>query len=545
MNSEVAIMDEDGQILDPDQRGEVVVRGPLLFDRYENDPEANAAAFVDGWYHTGDVGYFDADGYLFLTGRLKEMINRGGQKIAPSEIDDALNAHPAVMAASAFPVPHLTLGEEVAVAVTLEAGSSVKEESLSDFLRERLAGYKMPRRYIFVDEIPKGPTGKVQRHKLAAAFGLAGGVAATTAAAEARPATALEAKLQVLWATALGRDHVGLYDNFFLLGGDSLQAVDLFLAIEAEIGRRLPRAVLFEAGTVAEMAACIESDTPSGCVVPIQTEGERPPFFCVHDQDGHVLNFRDLARHLGTKQPFYGLQYVGLNGEEAPFTRMEDMATHYVREIRKIQPTGPYYIGGYSFGGRVAYAMAQQLRASGESVALLALLDTYYLIGQKNVGIRQWLARHCERIAKLSPREVPAYLALRVQNVMIVSKVALQSRLIPALWHIYERLDRPVPRFLHQPTVVNDVIRRNDRPRPYEGDVVLFQAELPASKHEEVHEGWRNLIKGGLEIRPVPGRHSDFLTEPHVCTLAAELSACLGERRERHSQSARNRDAIQ
>jgi len=531
MNSEVAIMDEDGQILDPDQLGEIVVRGPMVIDGYDNDPEANAAAFVDGWYRTGDVGYFDMDGYLFLTGRIKEMINRGGQKISPREVDDALVAHPAVAAASTFSVPHPTLGEEVAAAVVVKTGLSVTEQSLSDFLRRNLATFKVPRQFVFVDEIPKGPTGKVHRHKLAAEFGLARGVTSTAAAAEAGQATALESKLQALWASALGLDHVGLHDDFFLLGGDSLQAVDLFLAIEAKIGHRLSRAVLFEAGTVAEMAARIENDAPSSCVVPIQPEGEAPPFFCVHDQNGQVLNFRDLARHLDNAQPFYGIQSIGLDGKAAPFTRMEDMATHYVREIRKIQPTGPYYIGGYSFGGRVAYAMAQRLRAAGESVALLALLDTYYLSGQRNVGTRQWLARHRERLAELRLREVPGYLAQRLQNVIIISKIALRSRLIPALWRIYERLGRPVPRILHRPAVANDVIRRNDRPQPYDGDAVLFQAELPATKHREVHEGWRNLISGGLEIRPIPGRHSDFLEEPHVRTLAAKLSACLAERR--------------
>lgn len=536
-------MDQDGKRLGSVQNGEIVVRGPKVFDGYENDPQANESAFVDGWFHTGDVGYFDPDGYLFLTGRLKEMINRGGQKISPAEIDDALVAHPAVAAASAFPVPHPTLGEDVAVAVTLKAGSSVSAESLSDYLRRNLATYKVPRRFVFVDEIPKGPTGKVQRHKLAAAFGLTEGVAATPAAAETRPATALEAKLQALWASALGREHVGLHDDFFLLGGDSLQAVDLFLAIEAAIGRRLPRAVLFEAGTVAEMAARIESDAPSGCVVPIQPAGDRPPFFCVHDQAGHVLNFRHLARHLGTAQPFYGIQYVGLDGTDAPVTRMEDMARHYLREIRRIQPSGPYHIGGYSFGGRVAYAMARELRAAGEEVGLLALLDTYYLGGRRKVSPREWLARHGERMAGLRWRAVPAYLALRVRNAMTVSGIALRSRLIPVLWRLYGRLGRPVPLFLHQPAVATDVVRRNYRPLPYEGDAVLFQAELPASAHREVHEGWRKLITGGVAIRPVPGGHSDLLEEPHVRALAAELAACLNESRQRHARGEKMREA--
>ena len=170
---EVAVMDAENRAVPTGVEGEVAARGVVVFHGYENDDTANRSAFVDGWYRTGDLGYFDADGYLFLTGRIKEMINRGGQKISPGEIDDALLAHPKVQAAAAFPVPHRTLGEIAAAAVVLETGAHVEESALLGFLRESLAAYKMPRRLVFVDEIPKSPTGKVQRHKLAAELGLA------------------------------------------------------------------------------------------------------------------------------------------------------------------------------------------------------------------------------------------------------------------------------------------------------------------------------------------------------------------------------------
>ena len=175
LHDDVAVFAEDGTTLPHDAEGEIAVSGPAVFDGYEGDEAANRLAFVDGWYRTGDLGYLDADGFLFLTGRIKEMINRGGQKISPGEIDDALLAHPRVHAASAFPVPHPTLGEIVAAAVVLEDGPAVEERSLLAFLRENLAEYKVPRRLVFVDDIPKGPTGKVQRHKLAAALGLVRG----------------------------------------------------------------------------------------------------------------------------------------------------------------------------------------------------------------------------------------------------------------------------------------------------------------------------------------------------------------------------------
>ena len=540
--AEVAIVDPDGALLDVGQKGEVVVRGPQVTDGYENDPVANASAFKGGWYHTGDEGYFDADGYLFLTGRLKEIINRGGEKLAPNEVDDALSAHPAVRQAATFPVPHPTLGEEIAAAVVLEPGATATAAALSAHLRERLAAFKVPRRIVFADAIPTGPTGKIQRHALAAAFGLDGaapaqeiGRGATTD--DCKP-TARESKLAALWAEALDLDQVGLDDDFFLLGGDSLQAVELFLRIEETFGQRLPRSVLFDAGTVREMARRIEMAVPSSCIVPIRTVGDRPPFFCVHDQNGHVLNFRDLARHLGPGQPFYGIQCLGLDGREMPFTRMEDMAAHYVQQIRKIQPAGPYYIGGYSFGGRVAYVMAQQLRAEGEIVGLLALLDTYCVTGPTMAGVGRWLACHRARVAALRPRQVPGYLFQRVRLAKDAFKISLRSRVVPRLWRACENMGRPVPRFLRQPALANDIIRREYHPQPYDGDAVLLQAQLPASKDAQVHEGWRKLVRGGVEIRPVPGQHDTFLEEPHVATVAAELADCLSKRQVRNAAAA-------
>ena len=171
--NDVEIMDADGNILPVGETGEVVTRGPLVFDGYEDDPAATAAAFIDGWYHTGDEGLFDEDGFLFLTGRIKEIINRGGTKISPVEVDTVLQGHPDVADAVTFPIPHPTLGEEVAAAVVPKTNVSIDEKSLAEFARTRLASFKVPRRFLIVDEIPKrATTGKVQRSKLAQEFGI-------------------------------------------------------------------------------------------------------------------------------------------------------------------------------------------------------------------------------------------------------------------------------------------------------------------------------------------------------------------------------------
>lgn len=171
---EVAIMDDDGTILPQGEIGEVVIRGPNVTAGYEANPEANAKAFTHGWFRTGDQGAFDAEGYLTLTGRLKELINRGGEKVSPLEVDGVLSAHPAVAQALTFAMPHTKLGEEVAAAVVLREGAACTERELRDFAAQQLADFKVPRKVVFLAEIPKGATGKLMRIGLAEKLGLSG-----------------------------------------------------------------------------------------------------------------------------------------------------------------------------------------------------------------------------------------------------------------------------------------------------------------------------------------------------------------------------------
>ena len=171
---EVAIMDDDGTILPQGEIGEVVIRGPNVTAGYEANPDANAKAFTNGWFRTGDQGAFDAEGYLTLTGRLKELINRGGEKVSPLEVDGVLSAHPAVAQALTFAMPHAKLGEEVAAAVVLREGAACTERELRDFAAQQLADFKVPRKVVFLPEIPKGATGKLMRIGLAEKLGLSG-----------------------------------------------------------------------------------------------------------------------------------------------------------------------------------------------------------------------------------------------------------------------------------------------------------------------------------------------------------------------------------
>ncbi|MBI5086018.1 MAG: amino acid adenylation domain-containing protein [Acidobacteria bacterium] len=254
---EMAVMDADGRLLDRGERGEIVIRGPNVTSGYEANPEANRTAYTGGWFRTGDEGYFDADGYLFLTGRLKEMINRGGEKITPREIDEALMDHPAVGQALAFAVPDSKLGEEVAAAVVLEPGSAATESELQDFLAARLADFKIPRLIVFLQEIPKGPTGKMQRVGLASRLGIE-----TVHQAQPEPAggeTALAGALTAVWREVLRRDDITPQSHFFDCGGDSILAAQAMGRVNVLTGRALSVMHLFRAPTPSALGAWLDA----------------------------------------------------------------------------------------------------------------------------------------------------------------------------------------------------------------------------------------------------------------------------------------------
>jgi acyl-CoA synthetase (AMP-forming)/AMP-acid ligase II/acyl carrier protein len=253
---EVAIMAEQGHLLPPGQTGEVVIRGPNVTPGYEADPEANARAFKDGWFCTGDLGRLDSEGYLFLTGRSKEIINRGGETIAPREVEEVLLLHPAAAQAVAFAVPDERLGEEVAAAVVLTAKGAATERELIAFAAERLTDAKVPRRVVLVEEIPKGPTGKLQRIGLAAALGLSGKIGEAEAEF-VEPRDETEAVLCEVWREVLRVERVGIRDNFFDLGGDSILAAQVIGRVRARMSAELPMRAFFESPTVEAMARSV------------------------------------------------------------------------------------------------------------------------------------------------------------------------------------------------------------------------------------------------------------------------------------------------
>jgi acyl-CoA synthetase (AMP-forming)/AMP-acid ligase II len=249
---DVAIMDGAGVLLDAGQTGEIVIRGANVTLGYENNPEANASSFTGGWFRTGDEGYLDEGGYLFITGRIKEIINRGGEKIAPREVDEALLDHPAVAQAVTFAVPHPTLGEDVAAAVVLREGAAATEAELREVAFASLADFKVPSQVIIVDQVPKGPTGKLQR------IGLYDKLADQLKPEYVAPRDVAEEALARIWVEVLGREPVGVYDNFFGLGGDSLRATQVVTRVRAAFEVDLPATTMFREPTIVGQARLVE-----------------------------------------------------------------------------------------------------------------------------------------------------------------------------------------------------------------------------------------------------------------------------------------------
>ncbi len=255
----IAILDEHGNPLPAKTTGEICIRGENVMGGYENNEAANAASFSDGWLRTGDRGYLDEDGYLFIQGRLKEIINRGGEKISPREIDEVLLRHPAVKQAVAFAVPHPSLGEDVAAAVVLRDGQAVTAQELRKMAVNSLADFKVPRQIVFVDEIPKGATGKIQRIGLAEK--LKAELDANTAreaAGTAKPHTPLEAELLTIWKQVLDKSQIGVQNDFLTLGGDSIQAARILARVNELYGLDLQINEIFTTSTVAAMANLVK-----------------------------------------------------------------------------------------------------------------------------------------------------------------------------------------------------------------------------------------------------------------------------------------------
>ena len=402
-NTWVVVVDDCDRLVPAGLPGELWIGGDGVARGYAGRPDLTAAQFTvnpfpalpgERVYRSGDRVRRRDDGVVEFLGRVDRQVKVRGHRVEPAETEAALLTHPSVAAAHVAPVEFGRDDLRLVAYLVAAPGSvgpdgtpPVADAGLRDFLGASLPRYLVPSDVVWLDELPLLPNGKVDAGRLPTlpSTWFPDGPCAppvTPASTLARPvpgAGRLEHTLVGIFQEVTGVRDVGLEDDFFDLGGHSLLAVELFAAIERSTGARLPLATIFEAPTVAALSAVLRSDgwdARTGSLVPLATSGSRPPFFAVTAGDGNVVGYGPLARRLGPDQPFYVLQPFGLDSAAPLHRTIGSMARHYVTQVRTVQDHGPYLIGGRCFGSLVAYEMATRLEAAGETVALLASIDS-------------------------------------------------------------------------------------------------------------------------------------------------------------------------
>ena len=364
---DLGIRGDDGHLLPPGMPGEIVVRGPVLTPGYLDDEEANRANFIDGWFRTGDLGSIDQQGFLTVLGRIKEFINRGGEKISPYEIERVLLRHSCIRDAAAFSVPHPRLGENVAAAVVLAPGASTSPSEIKAFLSEHLAPFKVPQRVFVKPELPKGATGKTLRRRLS-------DEAVKWVRDIMPPIAPLQVQILDIWQRLLGRKDIGIDDDFFEIGGDLLLAIQMLCEVEAMIRQRIPPSALKAVFTVRELVEAVVRGLPINAeLLTVAKQGQGMPFlFCHGDYTTRGFYALKLAELLTCGHPVVLLHpYV----DPDPNLRIEEVARAYIPKIIAAHPTGAFCLGGHCNGGLFAWEIAHQLQNLGREIASVVLID--------------------------------------------------------------------------------------------------------------------------------------------------------------------------
>jgi thioesterase domain-containing protein/aryl carrier-like protein len=438
-------------------------------------------------------------------------------------VDEVLIDHPAVAQVVTFAVPDAKLGEDVGAAVVLYENASATEGEIQAFAAAKLADFKVPRQVVFLDEIPKGATGKLQRIGLAERLGLtASDQAEPDVKAEfIAPRTPIEEKLAEIWSQVLGVERVGVHDNFLQLGGDSILAAQIISRVRKAMRAELSFLIFISTPTVASMAKSIEAERHTNrpraqaspksqsSLVPIQPGGTKQPFFLVPGGGGGESEFfayAQLIHLLGSDQPVYGLLARGSDGEQPPHTDVETMAANYLQEIRTLQPKAPYLLGGECVGGKIAFEMARQLQAQGQQVALLVLMNTelpsnrnssYSNLRRRAIDVLRVnsIRYHWLQLQQLAPRQRLRY---------ILDRVRIVIPLMLPLTH-EQRVARHIRRVR---TYYNNTLRLYTPRESYTGQITLLVSEEHYQNNPSM--GWDEWAAGDLETYKLPGDHYSF-----------------------------------
>ncbi|MCG6137853.1 MAG: amino acid adenylation domain-containing protein [Nostoc sp. LLA-1] len=568
VNTQIYILDQHLQLLPIGIAGELYISGEGLAQGYLNRPQLTTEKFIPHpfshkkgarLYKTGDLARYRPDGNIEFLGRIDNQVKIRGFRIELSEIETVLSQQENVQKAVVIPQENVS-GDQYLVAYIVPIVETKNITSLlRKFLKEKLPEYMMPKAFVMLDFLPLTASGKVDRWALTQ---LDSPTSYSIDTAFIAPRTPTESTLANIWAEVLNVERVGIHDNFFDLGGDSLLTVRLMNQIHQQFERELPLTTLFLNPTIESLATALSSKADSllwSPLVPIQPAGSNPAFFCIHPIFGVVFPYYELADHLGKNQPFYGLQPIGLDGKTPPLTRIEDMATHYIEALRSVQPKGPYFLGGWSFGGWVAFEMAQQLQKSGEQVALLAVLDTLAPIpgnipslGNGFKFMLTTVARYIWPFFRDYFDLIMAMAKNRINTLTSGNTIGNSSfwesfkRSLPTnlLSHLTRKEDdtfnvipeesklrllselaiRPMLRVFY----ANSQAVLNYVPQAYPKRINLFRTKVHSSiAKEDPSMGWDQLTGGETEIHHIPGNHLTMLRKPHIQILAAQLKASI------------------
>ncbi|MFI5421605.1 MAG: alpha/beta fold hydrolase, partial [Nitrososphaerales archaeon] len=393
------------------------------------------------------------------------------------------------------------------------------------YLAKLLPEYMVPSRFVFLDSFPLTPNGNIDRKALPAA------TEQQKPTSKFEPASdQVEEMLVGIWEKVLKVKPVGVTDDFFDLGGHSLLALRVSVEIEKQCQIKLPLASLFTTSTIRELAATLRESLGTktasawSSFVVMQPQGTKPPLFLVHGAGGNLLLYRALAKRLAPDFPLYGFQSLGLDGESQPLKTIEEMAAHYVRELRSFQPHGPYHLGGYCMGGTISYEMARILTSEGEQVPLVAMLDTYNFSRALKVNISSFILEktkfHMANIAQLNPIHMFHYLREKIHHGLNGELANLKGSVQSNPDDIENKVMEDAESTIH---TINDYAVHHFDPKPYSGQVTLFKPRINYKFYPDPQLGWGDLVQGKLGVIEASAYPHAMLLEPYVEILAEQL----------------------
>ncbi|WP_292877333.1 non-ribosomal peptide synthetase [Nostoc sp. NMS1] len=551
-NTQLYILNPQLQPVPIGVAGELYVGGTGVGRGYLNNPELTTKVFIPNpfglpgtrLYKTGDKARYLNDGNIEFLGRIDYQVKIRGFRIELLEIEAVLAQHPKVQ--ECVVILWEQSGDKRLVGYVVphrQVETPDLEVQLRHFLKERLPEYMMPSAFVMLESLPLTPNGKVDRRALPAPD-KSNFIRKTKFVP---PRGSLELQLTSIWEGVLNLHPIGVQDNFFELGGHSLLAVHLMAQIQQQLEKNLPLATLLQNPTIEQMASTISQHQDSQSwspLVAIQPDGSKTPFFCVPGGAMDVIEFYHLARSLGSEQPFYGLQPRGLDGELEPHTRIEEMASCYIAAIQTIQPQGPYLLGGHSFGGYVAFEMAQQLQQQGHEVALLAILDVMAIVPNLNkpVTIDGDDAKDLIYLIRLMERFFEKKVEFSYETLLTLDAEAklnyLAERLKVANLLPPQVGTKQLRGFLKVSKATGEAFDFYLPQHVYPSQITCFRASEVNSddvsslfEYSEILQdpalGWNEFSSKTVEVHIVPGDHVTMMTQPHVLTLADRLQTCI------------------